>query len=324
MGGAWRDKTRRPLKAERHVFCRNGKGSYGIGLLVEELRRWGMRATFLCETLATSVLGPEDTRSVTDFLLHADQDVQLHLHPTYRHYATFLRSGNGSDPATARQCDRLAAHSRDEQRRLLEEATDYFVAATGYRPSAFRAGGFGADRTTLRVLHELGFVIDSSYNPTMTHYSFPADPPEINLVQKLEGVWELPLTVAKTGKYGLAGLKHFEISAIGSVEMERILLAANEAAMEHVVILFHCFSTVKPKDVYYSEFRPNWIVIRRFQKLVEFLSRQSSRFAVSTFGELGRDLQVLEKNQAAVIPDVGWWNPSVRKCVQAINNAYWF
>jgi hypothetical protein len=93
--------------------------------------------------------------------------------------------------------------------------------------------------------------------------------------------------------------------------------------MEHVITVFHCFSTVKPKDIFYSSFRPNWIVIRRLKKLLRFLHLNSSKFAVRIFGELSKESNSLEKQHIAVIPDFSFWRSAMRKFVQGLNNFYW-
>src|SRR5690348_7357429 len=98
MGGAWRYPERRPIPADRHVFCRIGGQDFGIGRIAEILRRYGFRATYFVETLATLVNGGADTRSIFDFLLGCDEDVQLHIHPTYRFYAEALASRQAGRP----------------------------------------------------------------------------------------------------------------------------------------------------------------------------------------------------------------------------------
>src|SRR5690242_15130323 len=92
MGGAWRNPSRRPVKADRHIFCRIGKEDYGIGLITDVLGRFDFRATHFVETLATLVNGEQDMRPVFDYLLRQNQDVQLHIHPTYHFFATALQA----------------------------------------------------------------------------------------------------------------------------------------------------------------------------------------------------------------------------------------
>ena len=324
MGGAWDEPTRGPLPASRHVFCRDDSGAYGIPLIARELDRYGFRATFFCETLATRVLGEADTRSVVDALLAAGQDVQLHLHPVYWYYRRF-REGGGVDREQYRSSasDLLCAHSPDQQLALLEEAGDLLRTCTGRAPVAFRAGNFAASRATLRVLAKLGFVIDSSYNPAAHEDpSLADDPPEPNTVQNIEGVWEVPVTVARTRIREGNGYKPLDPVALSAWEMQRVLEATHAAGMPHVTALFHCFTFVKPRDMAYSRFRLNRIVLARLRALLSFLHTNRSRFQVATFGELAVGGQI-RASTTALVPDLGVWRPVARKAVQALNALYW-
>lgn len=326
MGGAWADPEREPVPAERHVFCRAAGHEYGVPLIVDEFDGRGMRGTFFVETLATHVLGEADTRSVTDFLLERGQDVQAHVHPTFRHYRDYLAlRDQGRAPDDPWECDQLSAHDEDTQRDLLRDGLDLLEGCTGRRATVFRAGGFAADRRTLRILGELGVRIDSSYNPIYreSNRSFPDDPPAVNQVECLEGVWEVPITVARTTLPEGVGLKPADVTAISSAEMESLLGQAHAGGMRHVVTIFHCFSTVKPRDVGYTALRPNRLVIRRLQRLLDFLAANDERFEVRTLGDLAETTTALEGEQPAVVPDLGFWRPAARKVVQAVNNLYW-
>jgi hypothetical protein len=323
MGGAWDDPGHGPLPASRHVFCRDGSDAYGIPLITRELGRYGFRATFLCEMLATRVLGEADTRSVVEALLTAGQDVQLHLHPVYWYYRRFLDAGAvDRDHYRVAACDQLCAHSPEQQLEMLEEASELFRVCTGRAPVAFRAGNFAASRATLRALGKLGFLIDSSYNPAqLDDPSLADDPPEPNVVQSIEGVWEVPVTVARTRIREGNGYKPFDPVALCAREMERILDAANSAGMPHVTLLFHSFTFVKPWDMTYSRFRLNRIVLRRLRALLRFLDANRDRFRVETFGELAAG--PIQASPKGVVPDLGFWRPAVRKAVQLINTLYW-
>jgi hypothetical protein len=324
MAGAWDEPTAGPLPASRHVFCQDESGAYGIPLIARELDRYGFRATFFCETLATRVLGEADARSVVDALLTAGQDVQLHLHPVYWYYRRFLDGGGiDRDRYRAEACDLLCAHSPERQLALLEEACDLFRACTGRAPSAFRAGNFAASRATLRALGKLGFAIDSSYNPA--HHEDPSladDPPGPNTVQSIEGVWEVPVTVARTGIREGNGYKPFDPVALSGWEMRRLLEAAHAGGLPRVTAVFHCFSFVKPWDMAYSRFRLNRIVLARLRALLSYLHLNRDRFQVETLGELAASGRI-EASATAVVPDLGFWRPASRKVVQILNTLYW-
>jgi hypothetical protein len=327
IGGAFEDANRRPVAASRHIFCRIQNEDFGIPLLTRIMGEFSFRATYFVETLATSCLGETDMRSVFDFLLREEQDVQLHIHPVYRLYSTFdhARRLHGDTPKP-KPMDFIGHLNPDAQLDLLREAIGYFETFAGYRPVAFRAGCFAGSRSTLRCLSELGVRVDSSFNPCYhPGISFPVDPLEPNLVQKIEGVWEIPVTVARTRlPEGRTRLKFADCTSLSFPEIRAMLEATAAAGQEHFVIVFHSFSAVKARDEVYARMRPNRIVIRRLEKLFRYLADNSDKFCVQTMGNIARNIEALERGSPVrVVPNLGLLSATKRKAVQLINNAYW-
>jgi hypothetical protein len=326
IGGAFEDAARRPVDASRHIFCRIGNEDFGIPLLTRIMGEFGFRGTYFVETLATPCLAETDIPSVFDFLLREEQDVQLHIHPVFRLYSTFDKARRQcADAPKPRPMDFIGHLDSDAQMDLLGEAISYFETFAGYRPVVFRAGCFAGSRATLRCLHELGVRVDSSFNPCYPEISFPVDPLEPNLVQKIEGVWEIPVTVARTRlPEGRSGLKFADCTSLSFPEIRTMLEATAAAGQEHFVIVFHSFSAVKAKDDTYAKMRPNQIVIRRLEKLFRYLADNDDKFCVQTMGNIARNLEVLERgSHVRVVPNLELLTAAKRKAVQLINNAYW-
>jgi hypothetical protein len=206
---------------------------------------------------------------------------------------------------------------------LLEEGCSLFERFTGRRPVAFRAGCYAANRTTLRCLHHLGLVLDTSFNPCYPNESFTGEGLESNRVCRLEGIWELPVTVARTPLPEGCGYKPADPCALSVGELRTMLETAAEQGQRHFVIVFHSFSAVKAKDDFYSEMKPDRIVIRRLEKLAAYLAGHPQRYRVSTFGDLAAEMGSLEDSLAPVA-DLGLLNASLRKSVQGLNRYYWF
>jgi hypothetical protein len=329
MGGAWASPERRPLSADRRIFCRIRGEDYGIGWQCKELNRRSMRATFFCEVLSSLVLGDRDTSSYLDFLLLQNQDVQLHVHPNFYHYERYLsavQQGLSFDHTV--RSDSLSSHSETAQFQLLREACRIFERLTGMPPLAFRAGGYNANRQTLSILAKLGITIDSSFNPCYQgRGSFDSESVQCNLPQLIEGIWEVPITVAiedlpdprKPNRY-----MPLEISALSLGEMTSALDDLQAAGASHIVIVFHSFSAIKSRDIQYSAMRPDRIVQRRFLGLLDYLAQESHRFTVSTIGDLASDLEesMLPKPQC-FMPRLGYVKPLMRKATQLLNRVYW-
>jgi hypothetical protein len=324
MAGAWRIRDRRPLKAADHVFCRIDGQDYGIGLITKIIGSYGFRATHFVETLATLVNGSDDSRTIFDYLLASDQDVQLHAHPSYYFYAEALRVwGTGKEYRPPEPTDFIGGFDEPRQFEILQEAAGLFEQFAGYRPAAFRAGCFAGNRATLRCLQKLGIVLDSSFNPCFPECSFQDGGGDPNRVCVMEGVWEVPVTVARTPlPENRTGFKHADVSALSVTEIQTMLKSAAAQGQRHFVLLFHCFSAVKPKDETYSSIRPDRIVIRRLERLMHFLASNTADYRVSTFGELAREIATLREEQGPV-GQLGLMAAGLRKSVQAVNRCYW-
>jgi hypothetical protein len=319
MGGAWQNARLRPVPVEKRVFCETGGRGFGLPLMVEELQRYGFRATFFVEVFCSCCLGKDALRPVFDYLLLRDQDVQLHTHPAFRNYSKY----DGS-PASLKHYgslpDDMNRYSPDEQYQLLEEACGLFTEFAGFPPRAYRAGGYRADRNTLRALRKLGVGVDSSFNPCEPA-SFPGEPLSPNSVSLLEGVLEVPVTNARSGAWRMRGWKHLDISAILLSEMKSCLLQAHAGGVRHVVLMMHTFSLIKARDETYARFRPDWTVIRRYQGLLRFFVEHAEQFEVSVLGEFNPDFS--DGDAGGVELDMGALVPCVRKGCQALNRVYW-
>ena len=282
LGGALGRADRLPLAAARLTFCRIGNEDYGIPLLVRILNEYGFRGTYFVETLSTQCLGDSDSKAVFDFLLHAEQDVQLHSHPAFHAYAEWQRAvSEGRDYRIPKPSDLIGRFDSAVQMELLSKAAYYFQRFAGYAPTAFRAGCYAASLTTLRCLRQLGITVDSSFNPCYhPDLSFPDTTLIPNLVQQVEGVWEIPVTVAKCQlREGYHGFKFADCTSLSFAEIRTMLDHAALAGQQHFVLVFHSFSAVKPKDETYSAMRPNRIVIRRLERLFRYLAENRDKFS---------------------------------------------
>jgi hypothetical protein len=329
MGGALGHPNRRPVPASRHIFCRIGDKEFGIPLIVRLLQRYGFQGTFFVETLATKCLGDADSEATFEFLLREGQDVQLHVHPVFHYYAESLRArAEGREYQLPAAADLLGHFPQQVQHQLLSEGIEYFSRFSGHRPVAFRAGCFAASRATLRCLAALGMSVDSSLNPCYPELSFPGENLEPNKVERIEGVWEVPVTVVRTPlPEGYHGFKFADCTSLGVAEIRRMLDVASRAGQEHFVIVFHSFSAVKTRDVEWKETRPNRIVIRRLAGLFRYLAENSDRFRVSTMGALAKEFSMRGTEpgapSAAVIADLGLLQAFARRAMQLVNNIYW-
>jgi hypothetical protein len=323
MGGAWRSPNCEPLHIDKTIFGKLGSNSYGLPLIVEELNTYGFRATFFTEVLFSHCLGADQAKIVTDYLLSHRQDVQLHTHPVFRNYSLAVKIGTPEAFRRYRAIgDGLSGKDLETQYAILFEACELFQAFVGERPAAYRAGGFRGDHNTLAALRRLGIKIDSSFNPSVTT-SFAENRPIPNAVQCIDGMIEMPLTNAMSGINRFRGWKPMAISSVSFAELKAVLTQAQANGIKDVVFILHSFSTLKPRDVFYSSFRPDWIVISRFRRLLRYLADHGDMFEVRAIGDAVTKLSTFSDAPSAPALDLGFVRPLIRKGTQVVNRVYW-
>jgi len=320
MGGAWTNPGYEPVGPERAVLGRVNGASYGTPLIMDILEEHGLRGTFFIEVLAGTVLGERVLAEAYETVLRRGHDAQLHAHPVYRYYAK-VRQGALTSTGLPPRMDLIGSLPVDVQRELLAEARDIFVRLTGTKPTAFRAGNYGASLETLRVLDEMGFTRDSSFNAAYTNGMCLVSPGTVtNTPWQVGGLWEVPVTTFRTGSLGVTKVKPLDIAGVSFTEIRRVLEQAERTGPGTVTMVLHSFSLLKRADVQFRRMKPDRLVIRRFQRLCRFLGRQPDRFPVRTFAD-GREPRT--EVPAAPLPALGTLLPACRRLVQGVNRFYW-
>jgi len=186
------------------------------------------------------------------------------------------------------------------------------------RPRAYRAGCYAADETTLAALRENGILIDSSYNLSALDKTCGFRQRPLNAPCIVEGISEFPVTnfLSGPGRY-----KPAEISAVSVAEILSTLRAMRDAGCRDAVLVFHSFSFIKNRGTRYEAARPDRIVMNRFRTLCSELAQMRDEFEVAVLGEV--PVERARAQQPQVVPSIGWWQPGVRKAVQAWNRIPW-
>lgn len=118
-----------------------GQSARAIEGFCDLLQSMGYPATLFVSATCAEEHGP-----LFDELAGRNIELGLYLHPP-------TLEGSRSPRFTRH----LGNYPADDQRALIESATDRFYDALGSRPRSFRSGAFSASDATFQVLYELGF-----------------------------------------------------------------------------------------------------------------------------------------------------------------------
>ncbi len=127
----------------------NGK-EYGIGALMSMLDEHDYKGLFFVDIAEAWDNGEKAIAEVIDVIKTKGHDVGVHIHP---------------DHMEDRERRFLWQYSYDEQLKIIEQCTDFYMRITGEMPKSFRAGRYGANDDTVKILDRLGYKYDFSEFP---------------------------------------------------------------------------------------------------------------------------------------------------------------
>lgn len=273
IAGAFIDPDCKPVLHEPVAGEIDGK-SEALGFLIEILSRHCLTATFFVEVAHTRYFGDRAMGGYVERLLHAGQDVQLHLHPCW---LSFRESRLMPGKPLTDKCSEIGVAQLAE---LIGEGASQIAAWTGTQPSGMRTGNFSAAKSVFEAMWQAGLRYSSNICLAVER------PPEPELaltggIHHVAGIRELPVTCfVDFGPIGRGRLRPMQVTALTAREQINLLRAAHECGNPVVVIVTHPFEFIKKRDFHYTKIRPNQMVQRRFRQLCEFLSENSDTFEV--------------------------------------------
>lgn len=263
---------------DRDYYGITPQGEFGALFQADLLRKHGLRGVFFVETLSSYISGLEPLRQLVHRLLQHEHEVGLHIHAEWcRRDSALIGPSSG---------DLMWHYSEERQATLIAKALQQLHACGIADVRSFRAGGYGANLDTLRALVRNNIHFDSSYNYCWIGQTCGIETDAPLLQPKvLAEVCEYPVTFFRDWP---GHFRHAEICACSSAELEELLLRAHHRNWHSVVIVSHSFECIRRNDPLKP--RPNWVVVRRFERICQFLARHRDKFLTSTFQDEGLDI----------------------------------
>lgn len=304
----WNDiDSKFPAAFQSYVYGPTAAGNFGLPFQLKLLSDHGLTGVFFVEPLFAARFGIEPLREIVGMIEAAGHEVQLHLHTEW------VDEGRPNTilPNSTHKRQYLRMFDLAEQTQLIGIGLDYLAQAGARRPNAFRAGSFGFNHLTLQALQAHGIVHDSSYNATMFGPDSGLAPGTLLTdCCAFDGVLEHPMTVYDDG---FGRLRHAQLTASSSAEMETLLWQALERGQSEFVILSHNFELLNP-----AKNRADAVVVKRLEKLCRFVSDNRAHFNMSGFHGLNaRTVQTQPLPLASTR-----WKTGMRTLEQAYRRRY--
>jgi hypothetical protein len=296
-----------PAAFDRYVWGRSKAGDYALPRNLQILERHQLQAVFFVEPLFSFRFGPQHLGTIVELIRASGQSVQLHLHPEW---VDEIR------PPLISHCERKRQHltdyTRDEQAALLGAGRAALERASGQAVTAFRSGGYAANRSTYEALAAVGIHTDSSLNATYDRTGGSLGP-QADLRQPCQvgAVNVHPVTVFSDA---LGRPRHLQVGACSFAEMRQVLEHAQAAGHQEVVVVSHNFELLKPGGC-----QPDRVVERRFDRLCAYLAANRDRYEVGAFPSPdAASAPSTAASRRTAGPRVGPWATAVRFVEQAV------
>lgn len=238
---------------ESSILGRCRDGDFGIHFQMDVLESHGLKGVYFVDPMPALVYGPEIIDEIVQPIVARGHEVQLHIHTEWLAFARFNPIGR----MTGRN---VADFPYAIQKRLIGLARDILIGAGAPRPSAFRAGNFGANDETLRALAALGFRFDSSYNRAWRGRgcAISLDPGNLG-VRSHEGVNVVPVSgiMGRTNRFRPA-----QLCAMSEEEMRDALDSAASSGAMQFSAFSHSFELLSRDRAV-----PNGLAISRLEAL---------------------------------------------------------
>jgi len=159
---------------------KNGK-EYGIRYLMKLFDKYNAKGLFFVDLAEAWDYGEEGISEVVNVIIEYGHDVGVHLHP---------------DHMSDRNKRYLWQYSYDEQYEMISKCTELYSKITGKVPLSFRAGRYGANDETIKILENLGYKYDMSYFAKNKYCKIQSD--QFNKLFYIGNILEVPVTSFKS------------------------------------------------------------------------------------------------------------------------------
>lgn len=263
------------------LYGTTDEGDFGLEYQIGVFDKHALKANFFIEALAWGRLGQDGLRRAVELILNHGHDVQLHLHTEW------LSDLSDSDlPPAFRQY--MHQFSVEEQTALIAKGLGNLAACGATTVRAFRAGSYGANFDTLKALAQNTIFIDTSHNPCyvpdVCRLDFGAP---LLQVRRVGSVAEFPVAVFEDYP---GHLRPAQLCACSLSELTYALRTAWRSGWKSFVIVLHSFELIRNRATPGARPSPDWLNVRRFHGLCEFLTRHRDKFHCALFADASVNL----------------------------------
>jgi len=254
---------------DRLIMGKRNDEYFGVPKILDIIGEYNGSGTFYVD-FAEVGHGTDKLKELSDLIIKKGSDIQLHIHPQ------FIADKNRY---------LLNQYSKKEQAEIIEKCIEIYKQCTGGKPTSFRAGGYGADESTIELLREHGFNSDSSY--FYNHKWCNIKPKPLNKISRINNIYEIPVTIFENKiSYTFAGqtvkektlIKKLDIDGCTKEELQKGFDALKSSGVRVIILFLHSFSLFKI-DYNYKNIYPDFTDAEKLKFILDYSLKNNYQIA---------------------------------------------
>lgn len=243
---------------DHSIWGKCEKGRFGIEWQMDVLESYGLKGVFFVDSLPGLIFRKGTLPEIVKPIVARGHEVQMAIQTDWLDWVV-------DSPTGSRRGHLLTDFCLDDQIVLFGLCAEMLEDAGAPRPTAFRAGNYGANDKSLRALAEIGLKWDSSFNAAYQHnpcrITLPAS--QINAVRH-QDIIEVPVS-------GLhdkgTGVRPAHVGMLSAAEMRAALLHSARQQHDIFVVVSESFAMLTR-----DRLKPNHAVMRRFKAMCDVVA----------------------------------------------------
>lgn len=238
----------------------------GIDKIMDLLDVYKIRGLFFVDIAEAWHYGEKKVANVLSHIKDRGHDVGVHIHP---------------DHMADRSKLFLSDYTYEQQYTIIKKCTDFYCNVLNETPVAFRAGKYGANSDTLRILEQLGYKTDFSqfYGQKWCHIQPPITKTHVKCT--VNNLIEIPVTIYKSFSSVLYSRYDKLDASTPILEFKTVINQIIKNNSYDIIVLFaHSFSFLKwrrtPNNPRYSN-----KLYRKLEKQLKFIQNTESLQMIS-------------------------------------------
>jgi len=269
---------------ESLIYGKIADEEYGINHIMSLCESFRIKASFFVDVYEYAIHGRSVMKQIVANIAERYHDIQLHTHPAWPiddRDETEIREWKSNNCLYDPQRPWMHQYDCNEQLEILCEGKESLERWTGNKIIAHRAGGYGANNTTLKAAKLAGLKMDFSAFRRHSNCHLKTN---ANTIKMIKGISEVPATGFLRPNYArfpnLPFKRRFiktDINWANLDELKFYFEVGERNGLNLMILFMHSYSFVQFSSKF-KDIEPNYRDIHKFINFLDWAIGKSADF----------------------------------------------